>query len=211
MAWSWEAWAITTAVVIASAAVSAREGTFRRRAGLDLAFVEHGGMWSDLLLLPIVNAAIVPHLIAALTSPDSPATGRVLSCAYGLCAALALALTIAAHRHWYRGDGGRPWREHLWPHRHCGTWARDLSLAGWLHVIYMTGELAVILAYAITPVPDRVVWFVSGLLSVHVPIGILLPARVTTGRSHAGASRAMLVGALGAIWVVGALKVVAAR
>jgi hypothetical protein len=195
MDWSWLAWGVTCSAVVVSGVVAAFEGTLRRRPGLDLGFVDHGGMWSDLLLLSCVNAVTVPHL-SALGWPSLVG-----------CAAAALVLAVAAHARWYRGaPGGSPWREHLWPARPHGTWARDLSAAGWMHVVYMTGQLGVILAGAMTPAPSATVWLVSILLSAHLPIGLLLPSRVVTGRWHARGSRALLVAGLVAIWVVAAVK-----
>ena len=38
------------------------EGCWAQRPGLDMGFANHGGMWGDLMLLPIANAVIVPHL-----------------------------------------------------------------------------------------------------------------------------------------------------
>ena len=119
--WSWSAWGVSVLAVLVSALTAWHAGTWRRRADLDLGFFEHGGMWGDLLLLPVANAVIVPHVEigAWLVAP-------------GVAAA---AVSVWLHVQWYGGGGGRPWREHLWPSRAHATWHGDLSGAGWLHVL----------------------------------------------------------------------------
>ena len=208
MHWSWTAWVVTVAAVALSGAVAAIEGNFQRGARLDMGFVDHGGMWGDLVLLSAANALVIPHVAAAASLlPRSAASAAPGTFAHILCFVAGFALSVLAHRRWYRGErGGRPWREHMWPTRPHGTWVRDLSAAGWLHLLYMSGQLAIVLAYAITPMPAPAVWAVSGLLSVHVPLGLLQPARAVTGRWNAGASRPMLAGVLLAIWFVAAIK-----
>jgi len=62
MEWSGSAWLASIAAVMVSGAVAAYEGHWRRRAGLDLGFADHGGMWGDLLLLPVANAVAVPWI-----------------------------------------------------------------------------------------------------------------------------------------------------
>lgn len=148
-------------------------------------------MWSDLLLLPVANALIVPHVHA----------GAWL----GVPVAVATAFSVWIHARWYRGEGAH-WREHLWPSRHHGVWSRDLSGAGWLHVLYVVGETAILLAYAVSPLPRPVVLVVSVVLTVHVPVGLLHPARVLTGRWSA--RNPLLVPALLVVWTVGIVKLV---
>src|SRR5688500_15898628 len=72
-------------------------GDLRRRPELDMGFANHGGMWGELVLLPVANAVIAPHLTSGLWIAPSVA----------LCSALSLWV----HVHWYRGDrdvDGRP-------------------------------------------------------------------------------------------------------
>ena len=58
-----------------------------------MGFANHGGMWGDLLLLPVANAVIVPHLTSGLWIAPSVALGCVLS--------------VWVHVHWYRGGASR--------------------------------------------------------------------------------------------------------
>jgi len=183
--WSGTAWLVSIAVVVASGAVAFGEGNGRRRPGLDIGFINHGGMWGDALLLPVANALVIPRLSAGwwMLGP----------------ALLAAIASIAVH-HWWHGGAPHGMRDHMWPARPDRHWATDLSIAGWCHVLYVAGELTVLLAYGMTPVPPLVVVAVAIILSVHVPIGLLQPGWFATGRVLPAGTRltaAVLVG----IWI----------
>jgi hypothetical protein len=188
--WSWSAWTLSVVFVIASGLCAWWEGNWWRREDLDIGFASHGGMWSDLLVLPIVNAVIVPWLRFE-TWLAAPALA-------------GMALSWWLHAHWHRGGGEHYWREHMWPARHHERWERNLSWAGWLHVLYVAAEIGLLVAYAFTPVPSSVVLIVSALLTVHVPIGLFAPAWVAT-RGRLVRNR-LLAPALAAIWIVALVK-----
>jgi hypothetical protein len=182
------AWVVSVAAVMAAALAAWLEGNFRGRPDLDLGFVNHGGMWGDLVLLPVANAVIVPWL-----SPGIWLIGPLL---------VASGLSVWLHIRWHGGAGVGA-REHMWPTRRHARWWRDLSASGWLHVLYVAGEVALLIAYALTPMPARVVMIVSVALTVHIPLGLLLPARMLTGR---WSSHVLLVPALALVWSVAAVK-----
>ena len=97
MEFSRTTWLISVAAVLVSALLAWRRGDLRRRLELDMGFANHGGMWGDLLLLPVANAVIVPHLTSGLWIAPSVALGSALS--------------MRVHVHWYRGERdveGRP-------------------------------------------------------------------------------------------------------
>lgn len=190
MEWSWTTWAVSVAAVAVSGLVAWVEGLWRRRPGLDIGFVNHGGMWGDAVLLPLANAAIVPWL----------APGWWLAAPL----ALAAASSVAVHVWWH---GGVPVgvRDHMWPSRPTGHWAADLSWAGWCHVAYVTGELGLLLAFAATLVPRDVVLLVTVVLTLHVPLGLLQPAWFATGRVFPAGLR-LLAATLAAVWAAGWLK-----
>ena len=191
MEWSWTAWAVTVTAVAASGAVARAEGNWRARPGLDMGFAHHGGMWGDMLLLPVANAAAAPWIAVGWWL-----LGPVL---VGATAAVAL------HAWWHGGttDGVR---DHLWPARRAAHWASDLSWAGWCHVAFVTGQLALLLAYAVVNVPPLVALVVTGVLTVHVPLGLLQPAWLATGRVPRSNVR-LLVAAVATAWLVAAVKV----
>jgi len=184
------AWLVSVAAVLASGAVAAREGHWRRRPGLDLGFRDHGGMWGDLLLLPVVNALIVPWVD---WQPWLLAAGGV-----------ALGVSLALHTWWHGGQRGGV-RDHLWPTRPTGRWMADLSWAGWCHVLYVVGELTLLLAFVGSPMPVMVTVAVAALLAAHVTLGLLQPGWNATGRIVRDDLR-LLGAALTALSVVMAVK-----
>jgi hypothetical protein len=190
MAWSSEVWLVSVVAVVVSGVVAAAEGHWRRGHRLHVGFAAHGGMWGDAILLPIANALIVPWLPSGAWLA-APLAGGVVASA-------------ALHLWWHGGHAGGI-REHMWPSRPTGRWAADLSWAGWCHVVYVSFEVALLLAYVVTPVPARVVVLVSLLLTAHVPIGVLVPAWTATRRIFREDVWQTAV-AIAAIWAVAAIK-----
>src|SRR5918993_737429 len=188
MLWSGATWLASVGAVLVCGAVAAREGHWRRRPGLEMGFADHGGMWGDLLLLPVVNAVAVPWIEPGgwLLGPFAPGT----------------VITVALHMVWHGGtqDGVR---DHMWPSRPTGRWAGDLSWAGWLHVLYVSGEMSLLAAWALSPAPRDVVLMVIAILSLHAPLGMLQPSWFATGRLLPANVRLVML-SLGAAWVVGA-------
>ena len=186
--WSSLTWLISASAVALSGAVAALEGHWRRSDRVQVGFAIHGGMWGDAVLLPVVNALIVPWI--------RPGWWLAATLAGGIVASIAL------HAWWH---GGRPdgVREHMWPSRPIGRWHADLSWAGWCHVVYVAFEVAVLAAYVVTPIPARVVGLVSVLLTAHVPIGVILPAW-TAARRVFRADLWQTALAIAAIWTIAA-------
>jgi hypothetical protein len=184
------AWVMSAVAVVASGLVARAEGHWRHREGLDIGFAEHGGMWGDLLLLPLANAAIVPYLVA----------GGWLVLPFGL----AFIASLWLHARWHGGHRSGV-RDHMWPSRRHGRWFRDLSLAGWLHVAYVTAELGLILAWALSPMPASVVWLVAVVLTIHVPIGLLHPGWFATRRRPTQAT-SLLASSLASLWATVLVK-----
>lgn len=191
MEWSWTAWTVTVAAVATSGVAAWAGGRWRAGPGLDLGFVNHGGMWGDAVLLPVANALVAPWI-----RPGWWLLGPVL---------LAGAASAALHAWWHGGtrDG---FRDHLWPARPAARWTKDLSWAGWCHVAFVTGQLALLLGYAAVAVPRPVVLAVTAVLTVHVPVGLLQPAWRATGRVPRSNIQ-LLVAAMAAVWLVAVAKV----
>lgn len=218
MEWSWAAWAISVAAVMISGALAWAEGNWAPRRGLAMGFANHGGMWSDLVLLSMANAVIVPHLTWGRWVAGALLVGAVAS--------------IWVHRHWYHPpaqpidppdaitdntglapppavslDSGDSAGDHMWPaHRH-GSWWRDLSWAGWAHVAYVTGELALLIGFLVHVMPGEVVIFVAAIFTIHVPIGLLQPRWYRTGHIATVAEQPLLAPLLLAWWAVTLLKI----
>src|SRR5262245_52194359 len=151
MEWSWPAWIVSVLAVIISGAIAWFEGHWSKRPGLAMGFANHGGMGSDLVLLPFANAVIVPHLTLGLWLGPAIALG-----------ALASALV---HRHWYGGRTVAAGNDvasgnHMWPSHDRGAWWTDLSWSGWAHVLYVVSELTLLAGFLVHEVPMAVILFV---------------------------------------------------
>lgn len=173
-----------------------------------MGFANHGGMWSDLVLLSMANAAVVPHLAA----------GRWLIAAL----AAATVASLGVHAYWYRpytsasrntassdGSGGERNQnrgDHMWPRPKSGSWWRDLSWAGWAHVIYVVGELTLLAGFLVHPVPIDTVILVAAIFTIHLPIGLLQPRWFRTGHVATIAEQPLLAPLLVALWAVTFVK-----
>jgi hypothetical protein len=193
-------WLVSVVAVVISGALAWLQGNFTKRPGLDMGFVNHGGMWGDLVLLPIANAVIVPYLQPGLWIVGS--------------LAVTFALAAWTHVHWYRGDkaGRSPRstvhsREHMWPSRPHGSWWRDLSWAGWAHLVYVAGELTILIGFLRFPMTDEVIALVCVIFTLHVPLGLLQPRWFLTGEIASPRKQPLLVPLLATLWVVGLVKV----
>lgn len=192
MEWNGIAWLISVAAVVASGAAAWLEGNWTRRPGLTMGFANHGGMWGDLLLLPIANGLIVPHLTIG--------TWMV----WALLGSTAASAGV--HHYWYRGSGVSHSPEHMWPARPWRTWSGDLSIAGWLHVLYVIGELMILVGFLLHQVPQPVVLIVTAVFTVHVPIGLLQPRWFVSGQIASLRQQPLLAPLLAALWAIAAAK-----
>jgi hypothetical protein len=192
LSFSWTTYVVSVVAVAMSGLAAWREGNWRRRPGLAMGFADHGGMWDDLILLPFANAAITPYLTIGLW--------------LALALAAATLTSIAVHVHWYRGHEASHAPEHMWPARHRGSWAGDLSIAGWLHVCYVIGELTLLTGFLIFPMPLPTTLLVAGIFTIHVPVGLLQPRWFVTGRVATLAEQPLLLPSLLALWSVVAIK-----
>jgi hypothetical protein len=194
MEWSWTTWLISVVAVLCSAALAWWQDNFFKRPGLDMGFFNHGGMWGDLVLLPIANALIVPHLAA----------GSWIATSIAVC----LGLSAWVHVHWYRGDKpGAHSLEHMWPSRPHRSWWRDLSWAGWAHVFYVAGQLTVLIGFFLFPMPDEVVAIVCVIFTLHLPLGLLQPRWFLTGEIATPRKQPLLLPLLATLWIVTLLKI----
>jgi hypothetical protein len=189
MEWSWPAWLISVGAVVASGLIAWVEGNWSQRPGLGMGFANHGGMWGGLLLLPLANATIVPHLTVGPWIAAAVAAGTAAS--------------LLVHRYWY-GPAGRG--DHMWPRHAHGTWARDLSWSGWTHVLYVIGELALLAGFAIHTVTPDAVLFVAAVFTIQLPVGLLQPRYFLTGHIATAGEQPLLLPCLLALWAVVAGK-----
>jgi hypothetical protein len=200
------------AAVVVSAAIAWREGHLTRHHGLAMGFLDHGGMWSDLVLLSMANAVIVPHLTFGRWIPFALLVATVAS--------------VWVHLHWYHppasinssddmgleqgrvsptpgfGESG----DHMWPSHTQGLWWRDLAWAGWAHVVYVIGELTLLIGFLLHPAPEDVVLLVAAIFTIHVPIGLLQPRWFRTGHIATVQEQPLLAPLLLTLWAVTMIK-----
>jgi hypothetical protein len=136
-----------------------------------LPFVAHGAMWSDATLLAGLMATIMVNYAHQWTVRQ-------------WATALALGSVVSAAMHWGLYVRG-PLPE---AHVHDGA----TTIAGWMHVPYMSFGLAVtMLFYVCTNLLNAAfVTFVSILLIIHTIVGVHIPlriwARIATPSWYAG-------------------------
>ncbi len=160
MQFDFYAFGFTLAFVAFSALVSAGEDTFKNRQ-LTMDFLHHGGMHGDFFLLSIVNGLVSPYI---------KTYGLLL---WGL--AISLIVTLAIHATWEGAMSKTNTTCHIFPSYQSGSWHKNMSEAGWLHVGYMTAQLAIIIVYIFSPMPEATVLTVSAILTVHVFLGTVQP------------------------------------
>ena len=198
-------WLVSVVAVVISGILAWVGGHWTRSARVDMGFANHGGMWGDLVLLPLANAAIVPYL--------SWGTWVVVSLV------VCTLLSAWVHIHWYRGnrdgndgrtpiDSGLHSREHMWPTRPYGSWWKDLSSSGWAHVAYVACELTVLIGFLLFPMPVETIAVVAAVFSLHVPLGLLQPRWFLTGEIAGPRKQPLLVPCLGLLWAACLMKIV---
>lgn len=165
------AWGVSTLYMALAAYVSWREGTFTS-GSVTMGFMEHGGMWGDFIILPIVNGLIVPCI------PRPTVKSCMAICGLAACAVI---VTVFAHAQWDVMGRATATTDFVFPRHSAGVWYGDMSLSGFLHLAYMSVELTLVLAYVIMPMPVRKVLLISGLLTVHLIVGQVQPGWYTTG------------------------------
>lgn len=170
VSFSWPALIGAATFVLLSGAVAASEGTFTS-ARVTMGFVNHGGMWGDLLILPFVAAIVVPRIPFRTVSPLAVAGTLALACV----------LTVVAHQQWAAFGATLQVTDHVFPTHATGRWYSDISVAGWMHVAYMAAVIAILLAYCVLPLSPASILIVSALLTVHLPLGEIQPGWYTTG------------------------------
>ncbi len=115
-----------------------------------LPFFAHGGMWGDLLV-----TALAAHLISRYGAEWTTSAWMLMLVAGGI---------MSAGMHWVYTHGTTP-EAHVLDH--------GLTAAGWIHAVYMTVALAILLLFYLgtrNPSPT-LMWWTTGLLTLHLAIG----------------------------------------
>ena len=134
-----------------------------------MGFINHGGMWGDLIIMSVVTGLVFPNLISNQICMFSALF-------------VALAVAIIAHVFWAKGMQSEAVTGHMFPSHKTGKWYLDMSGAGWMHVLVTTMLLSIIFMYAVSPMSNYVIDTVSLLLTIHVFIATMQPGWFCTGK-----------------------------
>jgi hypothetical protein len=190
------AWLVSFLYMGVAAWVARKEGTFSPQS-VTLGFAKHGGMWGDLVILPVVNGLIVPYLLR-LTAKRALAASVLLT--------MATAFTLCAHWYWAHAGKTQGITDFVFP-SHNSVWYNDLSASGYLHVIYMSLELALILIYLLIPLPPGRVLWITGLLTLHLVFGQVQPAWYATHKIWTAGTMVPIISTVLLTWLTGGFKV----
>lgn len=231
MEFSWFAFWITVTWKVAEGIMSYREGTFslgqmmtfsmRRTLGERAPLKFHGeycwqhlpmsflNNWTvsigDLYVFPIVNALVVPYSWAAWGSWNISAFLII-----GVLVSLGILASVIFHQSWWGYDENLGHIFKNWNHgkgKEGGRpayWVRDTTQAGWVHFWFMAFQVAVVLAYIITPMPRGVLFWVSLLFSGFVILQQLQGAFIQKRNSMRSLFNVMWQIVL--IWAIAAFK-----
>jgi hypothetical protein len=193
---SWLAWFVTTIVVVVEGLVSLCEGTFSRLQNklprIRLSFLWHWAVSiGDLIILPVFNGFVASHLHFSLWQ-------------WGALLLASLVVTLACHYAWWPAEQkalGFIYPDWNGSGKERKFWYRDLSLAGWVHVEFMTVQLAVIVGYILTPMPADIVQLVGVIFLIFVPFGVIEPG-VVEGWPLSKEKKLATFGIAVALWLI---------
>lgn len=136
---------------------------------ISLPLFKHGGIViGDLLLLPVFNAIVTPFFHFHFW----------LYVFFGL---VAFSLTWFLHRMWWPTEDAKlnfmspNWRGSKRKRR---FWHRDLSTAGWIHLLFMSAESVIISGYIFSRVPAVIISYVCVIFFFFIPFSYIEPELV---------------------------------
>lgn len=171
---NWVIFWATVFLVALQAMASIKEGTFYHHnwgKGL-MPFVLHGGMWGDLLILPVVNGLVWQYLNPLMLDWALKKTLFVIL-------VVSFLITWMMHILWSADES---LCGHMWPSHRKHDWLDDMSLSGKLHMVFMTLELTLLGSLIFSSdVPKNILVATAVLLTIFWPMGVILPCRVVKG------------------------------
>jgi hypothetical protein len=173
------------------------EGTLTNK-NVKIGFLNHGGMWGDLIILSTVNGLAFPYFLKSWI--------LILSALL-----TALVVTILAHVQWAKWLRIEGTTGHMFPTHKTGEWYLDMSKAGWMHVFVMAALFAAMLMYSLSPLPVKAVVAVSFLLTAHGFLATMQPGWYCTGKLWTWRNVAPPLFATALIWSIAVLKIQFAR
>ncbi|HEY5026940.1 MAG TPA: hypothetical protein VIK39_00905, partial [Candidatus Angelobacter sp.] len=114
--------------------------------------------------------------------------------------------TLFAHQYWAAAGNAQRTTDFVFP-SHTSIWYNDLSVSGYLHVIYMSLELALILLYLLIPLPPRRILWITGLITAHLVLGQVQPAWFATHKIWTAGTMVPAITTVLLTWLTGVFKV----
>jgi hypothetical protein len=165
---------LTALIVIIEAIISFSEKTFSRKQGrVNLSFCWHWGVSiGDLVILPVVNGLVVPHLSFGIW--------------FFIFLGLSFNITWFCHKAWWPDPQNSLAQGFIFAnaksgHIHRNLWYRDMTWAGWIHFLFMTIQIVILGGYLITPMPKDIVSLISWIFIVFIPVAVIEPGIIQTG------------------------------
>ena len=168
MRFSWPAALITVGVVIIEGIAAFLSGTFShyRWRHVDFSMLMHWGvMVGDLILLPIFNGLVVPHL-------------KVPWKKGALFLLISFAITLYCHWQWWHMCNKTSSFMCLDMRKSMSIeslWFLDGTLAGAIHFLYMAFEIPIIMAFFYSPMPRQVAKWAFAIFMIFVPFALIEP------------------------------------
>ncbi|MDE1919210.1 MAG: hypothetical protein KGH56_00770 [Patescibacteria group bacterium] len=141
---SWPTLVVLEAMVVLQGLLAYRDGFFfpsqmleRTKAGLS--FIEHAGMWADLIVLSPLLAIIVAYRGEEWSLADIMIAG-----------VFGLAVSVGMHEQY---------KQIPWPEAHVQN--GGLTLVGWIHVVYMAVAVGKLGLYFLSGEYTSYMWWVS--------------------------------------------------
>lgn len=197
---------VTIIVVSVEGFFSILEGTFsrlqNRNPPVRLTFLWHWGVSiGDWIILPIFNGIIFSRLDFS-RMVKIPFINFQFS--QWLFFPVAAVITWYCHKAWWpSSEKALNFMCPNWKRsgKDRNFWYRDMTIAGWIHFVFMIVEVAVIAGYIFTPMPKEVVWRTFFIFLAFIPLGVIEPGVVegwplSTGKKIATAGTAIALWSL---------------
>jgi hypothetical protein len=168
----WVAFFLTVGLASSMPICARFEGTLSSKKGLhvNLSCSRHGGVLTDLTILPIVNGLAFQYLLSHEIFYNFMECGFVLL--------LSAIITWYCHCQWWpKQDSsfGLIMPNHEKSETNFWFWYKDIAGAGWAHVLFMTFELALIVLIVLTPMPPHADIQTGVLMAIYFSIATLQP------------------------------------
>lgn len=158
MEFSWLVAAITFLAMVIEAVISYKEETFWRsqRRHVHMTFLWNWAISvGGLVILPIVNAIMVSQL-------------RLEGWLYIVGCFAGIIVTWFLYWLWWKQGEENKGHVLYWDVKKATRWSENVTLAGWLHFIYMAIEIMILLVYIASPMSRSVVLAIGGLFLIYV-------------------------------------------